>query len=154
MKAKYFYHLTDKDWGESKILHPRMNGQKRDPYEPEVDRICVSSSIAGCFVAIYIHELQRYNVYRTKRKVIATKPTNIPDCKITNEFWLTDSTEFILYRNIDKNIIKFAIDSCNELVYSGSYLGDGAKDSEIWQKNTKKKLMNIFRKINDDKRLR
>jgi len=154
MKPKYFYHLTDWDWGESTVLHPRFHGHKRDPYESDYPRICVSSSIAGCFVAVYLHELNRYNIYRTKEKVVGTKPRNIPDHKITNEFWLTDSTEFIFYKNIDKYILKFAIDSCEEMVtVRGSLLGDGEQDSETWQKDTKKKLIPIFRKCLSNKNI-
>lgn len=149
MKPKYFYHLTDNNWGESIILHPRSSGYKRDYYEPDTSRICVSSTISGCFVAIYIHEMSKYNIYRTKRKVIGTKPTGIPDYKITNEFWLTDSTEFILYKNIKKDTVKFAIDSCEEMINSGGYLGDGKKYSETWQRKTKKQISNILGKIND-----
>lgn len=103
-------------------------------------------------MAVYLHELNRYNIYRTKEKVVGTKPRNIPDHKITNEFWLTDSTEFIFYKNIDKYILKFAIDSCKEMVKEGS-LGDGEQYSETWQKDTKKKLIPIFRKCLSNKNI-
>lgn len=143
-KPKYFYHLTEWDWGESVVLHPRFEGSKRDlKHEPATSRICVSSSISGCFVAIYIHEMERYNIYRTKSKVVGIKPVDVPDYKITNEFWLTASTEFVLCKSIDKDTIKFAIDSCWEMVSRGGKLGDGKKLSETWQRNTKKKLSKL-----------
>ena len=29
MKPRFFYHLTDQDWGNSIVLHPRDYGKKR-----------------------------------------------------------------------------------------------------------------------------
>lgn len=139
---KYYYHLTQENWGGEVVLKPRGDGTNRDINEPKTERICVSASIEGCFVAIYIDELKRFNVYRTKRRVRAAKPIKIPDSHITEEFWLDKTTRFIRIGKIKRAEISEVIASSHRR--PGEYLGDGKKSTEKWQREAKKKIRKIL----------
>ena len=82
-EKRYYYHLTENNWGKQIVLSPRINGANRDEEEPEVPRICVSPEIAGCFVSICCSLFDRLNLYRTEKEVIAFRPYNIIDSHIT-----------------------------------------------------------------------
>lgn len=148
---KYYYHLTDKRWKNNIILKPRANGDKRDKdHEPSVPRICVSSSVEGCFVSIYLHDLDRCRIYRTKNKVTAVKPFDIPDSHITEEHWLDKPTEFVFVGELEKLLLEDIIESGERVFYYTGRcflsLGDGTKKTENWQKKAKAKIKKI---IND-----
>jgi len=143
---KYYYHVTEKFWGKQITLNPRITGKKRDlDYEPKVKRICVSSTIEGCLTAVYLYEMTEWNIYRTKRKVIAHKTKDIPDSKITNEFWLKRPTQFVYHGSVRgrhfAKIIKKSFDFFNK---NDLLIGDGEKKTfnhQIIIKNQLKKLI-------------
>ena len=148
MVPRYYYHLTDQKWGKTKTLRPRSSGENRDnKFEPDTARICVSSSISGCFVAKYAHEMNGFYIYRTKRKVRAVPPLEVLDHKITNEYWLLDTTEFVLHAKLDTDTMS---DIVNDFRYMFSdmncALGDGKSKTEKWQKKMKVKIANFLRR--------
>ena len=73
-ELRYYYHLTSCDWGNKVVLHPRVKGYYRAEDEPFVSRICVSSEIEGCMVAVPCAQFRSINIYRTAMKVEAAFP--------------------------------------------------------------------------------
>lgn len=145
---KYYYHLTDEKWPKNKLLKPRSDGEKRDTfYEPDFSRICVSSSIEGCLVSIYLHDMERFRIYRTKDKTTALKPFDVWDADITDEYWLDQPTKFILIGELEKPLLAEFIESGKKLFSGMQYaLGDGKKKTRNWQKETKLKIKKLLKK--------
>lgn len=148
MVSRYYYHLTDEDWGKKKRLHPRAEGKNRDShFEPDTARICVSSTISGCFVAKYVQEMHGFRIYRTKRKVRSVPPVEVVDHKITNEYWLLKSTEFVLHAELDFDSMSGILDDFSKMFGDMTCaLGDGEKKTEKWQKKMKTKITNLLRR--------
>lgn|SRR3990167_10649152 len=105
--ARYYYHITHKKWPKKIKLLPRTYGEHRCSDEPAISRICVSSTIQGCLIALgwCLEHAKCICIYRTKNKVIASKPRKITDAKITKEMWLVEPTKFIKYGKIITNKI-------------------------------------------------
>jgi len=149
MKKQYLYHVTEENWGKSVILSPKSHGCNRDDSEPDTPRICTSTTIAGCLVAIYLNQLKTVNVYRTRHKVGYVKPQGVLDYKITGEKWIIKPTEFVLIANIsdflEMTLTQGLWDHFNspDSNYFGA-LGDGSSDSEEWQKQTKETFQDIL----------
>lgn len=146
-ELRYYYHLTSLDWGNKVILHPRVKGYYRAEDEPSVSRICVSSEIEGCMVAIPCAQFRSINIYRTAIKTEAVRPYDVVDSNITSEFWILKSKTFIFIGSINKAI--FAQSGKGEAARTpfgwnlrypplGSCLGDGSDESLKWQKKSKK----------------
>lgn len=148
MVPRYYYHLTDQDWGKTKILRPRSSGCNRDSaFEPDTARICVSSTISGCFVAKYVQDMHEFYIYRTKRKVCAVPPVEVLDHKITNEYWLLNTTKFVLHAKLDANSMDDIANDFNEMFGDMTCsLGDGRSKTEKWQKKMKVKIANFLRR--------
>lgn len=148
MIPRYYYHLTDECWGKNKKLFPLSNGKNRDSdFEPDTPRICVSSTISGCFVAKYIHEMERFYIYRTKTKVLASRPKGVVDHKITNEYWILEPTDFVLHAKIDTHtMIDIIKDFLNMFSDMSLLLGDGTPKTEKWQKQMKIKIKNLLKR--------
>lgn len=94
---RFYYHLTDKEWGNRVMLAP-VDGNKgnRAWNEPTNERTCVAPSIAHCLSAItYSRYDEPYNVYRTEKPVIAYWPYKVEDAIITRERWVITSESFI-----------------------------------------------------------
>lgn len=143
---QYYYHVTEKDWGKEVLLKPKGHGKNRDmENEPNTPRICVSSTIEGGLVAIYIDDLKSVNIYRTKEMVFAESPCEILDSQITGEKWITKPTKFVFVNNLD-NLLKSPE---SDIIWKPfekwtlGLLGDGGEDSEKWQRKHKK----IFKKM-------
>lgn len=106
MKAKYLFHLSDKN--NLKVMIPRIP-QSACYDEPEVSRVCFAKTIIGCFFAIPLFR-NKYGVkggarkylYRTKNKITYSLPTAgesegiksfVRDAKCTGEVWVTKPVE-------------------------------------------------------------
>lgn len=143
---RYYYHLTEKRWGKNKKLFPLSNGENRCPLEPDTPRICVSSTISGCFVAKYIHNMERFYIYRTKTKVLASRPEGVIDHKITNEYWILEPTDFVLHAKIDTHIMIDIIKDFANMFGFKRMLGDGTSKTEKWQEQMKIKIKNLLKR--------
>jgi len=99
---QYYYHVTQKIWPYKKLLKPKSYGSNRGDDEPTDRRICVAPTIEGCLLALgsCLDCYNRAFVYRTSNKVIAKKPYDVDDAKITGEMWLIRPTSFEQYGEI------------------------------------------------------
>jgi len=132
-KRSFYYHVTRENMGSKIVLSPRAI-RCCDTREPDLDRICVSPTISGCFAAISIGSGE-YNVYRTKDRVLAHIPKRVADVSVTREKWLLEPTEFVRVCKIPKTT-----------VYQ---LPDGGRgdESELWnQAQEKKEIKEILNK--------
>jgi hypothetical protein len=110
---RYWYHLSLTLKNKEYCLVPWDNdkGFNRSDDEPNIERICVSPSIAHCLTAIPYSFSDTYNIYRTKNCVKVKKPFgNVFDSHITKEGWLLNPTNFIkigtlTLANVDNNYI-------------------------------------------------
>ncbi len=101
---KYYYHITSFDWGFRKKLFPRHFPKKE--LEPPFKRICVSSIISGCMLAISCVCLGHTTyVYRTEHKVNVIYPWRVYDAWLTKERWLIKPTWFVQCAVISENIL-------------------------------------------------
>lgn len=98
--ARYWYFITQKDMGEEMSLSPR-HPIHTDDDEPLLRRICVAPTAAHCMTAISLYTHSDLYVYRTRRKVKATKAWNVYDSHITKEHWLLGKTRFVKVDTID-----------------------------------------------------
>jgi len=99
---QYYYHITQKNWPYKKKLKPKSYGSNRSDEEPDDRRICVSSTIEGCLLALgSCLDWRATFIYRTSSKVVAKKPYNVEDAKITGEMWLVRPSSFELYGEIN-----------------------------------------------------
>lgn len=90
-KKKYYYHLTQEQLEEDdngKVFLLPMNGNNRANDEPSGNRICVSTSPEGCFVAIPFWSGRDFYLYRTVNKITAKIPYDVGDAKVTGERWI------------------------------------------------------------------
>jgi hypothetical protein len=98
---QYYYHITQKKWAYKKLLKPKSYGSNRGDDEPVDRRICVSPTIEGCLLALgCCLSYAPAFVYRTSNKVIANKPYDVQDAKITGEMWLIRPASFERYGEI------------------------------------------------------
>jgi len=130
---QYYYHITQKDWRYKKKLKPKSYGSNRGDEEPNDRRICVSPTIEGCLLALgcCLGGSRPAYVYRTSSIVIAKKPYNVDDAKITGEMWLIRPTSFelfgrIIIRNLPRSLL------CTSVGY---------KDTFNDQRNFKRELL-------------
>jgi len=93
---RYWYHVSATLTKKQVYLAPRDNSKSinRNYSEPNDKRICVAPSVAHCLTAIPYHPGEKYTIYRTFRKCIASQPREIYDAHITNEGWITYPTMF------------------------------------------------------------
>ena len=98
MKPKIFYHISKKDLGAKVKLLPLDSNDPRTVdrggSEPDVSRICVAPTIAGCLGAILLCPKKHY-IYRTVKQKLAKNPYGVADAKNTGEKWLIKPTVFI-----------------------------------------------------------
>lgn len=91
---RYYYHISQEKFGNLTLV-PRNYGRHRAPGEPDIARICVSTSLSGCIVAMPLYRQTTY-AYKTVHKEVAMKPYQICDMEVTGEMWLVNKTEFEL----------------------------------------------------------
>lgn len=114
----YFYHISQELSPKDHILGPRRDGQNRACEEPDIPRICVCPTIAGCISAVgpCLRRNIKIRVFKTKNKVNAVVPYGPPaapeygkaaviDSYITKEKWLIRKTSFKFIGYID--LMKF-----------------------------------------------
>ena len=109
----------DKD---EEYLTPRdfEGGFNRTPAEPLGKRICVSPTIEQCLTAIPYSLSDVVMIYRTKDKVMATKPEGVFDINVTNEGWLEEPTSFVRVGYLDFNQIEEALKIKNVIPQAAS----------------------------------
>lgn len=112
----YYFHVTNRqDWGKEIVLFPLGNddSDNRCYREPNIPRICVAPTVAGCVSAvcpILSASSRDALIYRTKYKVVGHPPKRITDSHITGEEWLLEPTEFILVDSIPSGVIEMFAD--------------------------------------------
>jgi len=101
---EYFYHITQKKWPQKITLYPKIQGQHRSILEPKISRICVSSTIEGCLIALgsCLWQNKSIFVYRTSVKVKAYNAVDVCDSKITKEKWLKTPIKFVKIGTVNK----------------------------------------------------
>lgn len=141
--SRYYYHLSEEDFGDRFSLDPRPYGSNRDSEESAIPRICVCPSLKLCFCAVDLGG--NVSVYRTKNKEIAYRTINVRDSRLTQERWLIKRTAFIKAWTIPEYITDdiSAIHVDCELIQFGSDI-PGIYDK---QKKFKKRIMRYFSMI-------
>ena len=138
---RYYYHLTTENFGNIKLLKPRIEGYNRAEDEPKIARTCVSKTIAGCLSAIWLYRGPMY-IYITQKKVNAVYTWGVTDAAITNERWLVTPTWFEKYITIHQSIMEEII-SCVPKRYEISDIKHLNK-----QRKLKLKIQQILNKYN------
>ena len=94
---RYWYHLSSTLENRRVYLKPWDNskGFNRTSSEPDVPRTCVSPSIEHCLTAIPYSDGDEYVIYRTARKIKATKAHGVFDCRVTKEGWIQKPCMFV-----------------------------------------------------------
>jgi hypothetical protein len=97
---RFYYHITNEDFGKKKILTPQETSPCRPVEEPNLPRICVAPSVPHCLVSVAISGRNKIYVYRTFNKVQAYYPYGVMDSHVTKEKWILAPTKFILVKKI------------------------------------------------------
>lgn len=94
---RYWYHLSRRLTDKEVHLIPKDDSTNRSFEEPSGARICVSPTIEQCIVAIPYDWMLTYNIYRTKKRILAKQPPKgaIFDFNITHEGWIEVPTTFV-----------------------------------------------------------
>lgn len=118
----YFYHISQQLSPKDHVLAPKRQGRNRDPQEPDVPRICVCPTVAGCLSAIgpSLQYLKRVRVFQTKDNVSAVVPfgkhASNPEAKpvldsyITQEKWLIKKASFKFIGYIDLGPLEYLLE--------------------------------------------
>ena len=110
--ARYYYHVSQKRINEDSpvdnILFTPLGSDKcggRGAYEPTDSRTCVTPTISQCFTAlsnnVWSEEGRVWYIYRTRNKVQACFPYDVPDSHITDERWLVRPIRFKIIAALD-----------------------------------------------------
>lgn len=143
--VRYWYHvsttLTKKE--EHLIPWDEENGFNRGGDEPLGKRICVAPSIEQCITAIPYSLDTVCTIYRTAKKVRATKPVNVYDVPVTQEGWLMKPTLFIKigklkFEEVEK---KLELDNVIEEAASEGELNGSRKVLRWWKKADVKRFI-------------
>jgi len=92
LKRKYLYHITQSNVPETNFVWtPRTIGSNRCDFEPRIPRICFSTNLSGCFVALgeCLVSDKDIHVLKTVKPVHYYSPsaTQVTDVEITEEVW-------------------------------------------------------------------
>jgi hypothetical protein len=129
-QKRYWYFVTGNFFGDSIQLRPRIPHTAGEE-EPRIKRICVAPTIAHCLSAVVMYD-RVANIYRTKRRVNASKCWGVGDSEITKEHWLFRPTEFELVGSIDISRI------AHNMEHRGYAKSDG--DGYLIQKKEKRAI--------------
>ena len=93
---RYWYHISTTLNHKLEYMTPRDNSRSlnRNSSEPNDKRICVAPTLAHCFTAVPYAPGEKFAIYRTTHKCIASKPFDIYDAHITQEGWIQTPTLF------------------------------------------------------------
>lgn len=144
--SDFYFHLTTRKWPEKIRLKPMRyddipsSHRCDDCYEPDLKKICVAPTIAGCLSAILPCVTGELAIYKTARKVETVDPWNVSDVEITGERWIVRPATFVkigiippsILREIENEVCK------NNLVYIA-----GGKAVE---RNRQRKALDIIKK--------
>lgn len=137
-RRKHFYHCTNINWGNSwtaRRIAPVFCGIG----EPSTPRLCVSRTIAGCFVARLFSEGDVY-VYKTAKKRSGIKPVDVGDSLLTGERWIVPPVDMSLIRTIPAQIVA---DLQGE---TRDYINTHWRGLSLWRKTKHyKKSISIFK---------
>lgn len=114
-QKRYWYFVTGNYFGDKVRLFPRLP-HTAGPDEPKLKRICVAPTIAHCLSAVVMYD-RVANIYRTERRVKATRCWDVGDSEITKEHWLFRPINFELVGSID---ISHVADNMEHRGYSKS----------------------------------
>jgi len=150
-KQNHYYHLTEKYSEKNIRLVPFIDSKYRGPEEPQVSRICVCDSMAGCFVSVYFWEFEHsWNMYRTSEPVYAVKPYGILDSKVTGEHWLLEPTKFDFICNLKSFIEKYEDELFEyESIFNRCSFGDGEEKTLKYQKRCKRFISDRLKEFLD-----
>ncbi len=145
-EPQFFYHVTDKNWGQKKQLLPRDNNCAgvwcRDSNEPNTARICVCPTVAKCISAI---EMDReHRIYRTLRPCRARYPRRVLDSRITTERWLVRPTAFVLVGFLSEELIRDIVKPVDFI------FGSDGRDLELQKEYYKWVCLNLIQMIEAD----
>jgi hypothetical protein len=90
------FFLTNRFSASNITLHPRVPHSAADDEDKKTERICVAPTLLGCLKAIMLRP-QIYSIYQCYvPDPHWSKPTaaQVPDALLTDEHWVTTSTEF------------------------------------------------------------
>lgn len=138
-RRRYYYHITGRNWGKKVVLKPKEDGINRPYHEPDIARICVAGTVAGCYSAVGCLASDRMRVYRTTRQVKAVKPWRVADAHVTGEAWLFEPTQFKLVATIEDAKVNQAIEDLDNV-------GTGSKRILRTQTIVRRKLATYFNK--------
>jgi hypothetical protein len=133
---RYWYHISCTLKQNNVKLFPRVEGFNRDEREPSIKRICVAPSIEQCITAVPYFLGDHFEIYKTKHKVVATKPQGVFDSNITKEGWLLKPTEFIKLGSINFEEVEKGINVENVIspAASGNHAPYSGKVLKWWKK--------------------
>lgn len=145
LERRYLYHITQSEIPSSIFSwNPRVNGNNRCEFEPKVPRICLSTSVSGCFVTLgeCLKEDRDIHVLKTIKPVHYYTPTSneVLDAEITGEVWRLKPVTL-------KHISTFkSSDLCKNDIHIYDYLSfnAGIADTLSWQKTAKSIVKNII----------
>lgn len=92
---RYWYFATQDFMGHKMQLHPRLPHSAGEE-EPVIKRICVAPTAAHCMSAVMFCGCNTIYVYRTRRRVFASKAWSVGDSDITHEHFLLRPSQFEL----------------------------------------------------------
>lgn len=92
------FHVTNEDWGNEIILHPRVSKRFKWLGEPETPRICVAETPEQAWFAAGSDSFPTriYECY-SDYSILAK---NVKDSCVTGERWILESTKFKLIGEI------------------------------------------------------
>jgi hypothetical protein len=139
---RYWYHLSKKLTDKEILLTPKDDSVNRSIEEPDGARICVSPTIEQCITALVYNCYQTYNIYRTKKRLIAKKPPKgaIFDGRITDEGWIEIPTVFVKIGEINFEKMQEFLDKNDIEIIEESASGGGVEycnEVLIWWKKRK-----------------
>jgi hypothetical protein len=99
-KTVKLYHLSSFKWDDNTVFYPRVPDNTIDGEDLKTKRVCVSTSVTGCFKSLSYYgsgssaTAWLYKPIQHGRKKISEyifKPTEdeVPDVKYTKEKWIT-----------------------------------------------------------------
>jgi hypothetical protein len=136
--SRYWYHISTTLKHKFEYLTPRDNrgSFNRSSSEPNDERICVAPTLAHCLTAVPYVPGEKFTVYRTARKCIASSPKDIYDATITKEKWIQTPTMFnrIGFLSLSKLSDELRIDIIGESASSNS-LSQCGKVLKWWKRH-------------------
>lgn len=142
--------------GHKMQLHPRLPHSAGED-EPMIKRICVAPTAAHCMSAVMFFGCNTLYVYRTRRRVFASKAWDVADSDITHEHFLLRSSRFELVAVVSPKWVESMADrgafDDRGGAKSGSKSGSKSGWDDAWHNQSRQRDM-IVREVKKlDRRL-